>query len=130
MNDKKEMIRFMIAGTFIGSVDFALYFLLMHFVTFSVAKAISFTCAGIIGYLLNKYWTLKQDQPSSGEIGRYAIINLIALGLNVVTNHSILNLWPGAFLLALAIASLLTGLFTYVFFKLWVFRTPLIGYRH
>jgi len=125
LNANKEMIRFAIAGTIMTATDFSIYYALIHFLPFSVAKAISFTCGGTVGYLLNKYWTFKRNQPSYSEIGRYAFINTLALGINVFTNHRVLDIWPGAVLTALIIATAVTSLFTFVFFKWWVFRTLL-----
>jgi len=119
------MIRFFGAGSIVVVIDFGIYYALMNSLSFSLAKGISFTCAGIIGYLLNKYWTFKHNQASYAEVGRYAIINFIALGINVLTNQYILKLWPGAVVAALIIASMLTGLFTFVCFKWWVFRALL-----
>ena len=56
------------------------------------------------------------------EVIRYTLINFLALGINVYINHHILSLWPGAVFVALVIATSLTGLFTFVCFKWWVFR--------
>ncbi|MCX5681396.1 MAG: GtrA family protein, partial [Candidatus Omnitrophica bacterium] len=85
MNIKKEITWFFVAGTFIVATDFSIYYALIHFLPFSIAKGISFICAGIVGYLLNKYVTFKYNQPSYAEVGRYALINFLALGINVVT---------------------------------------------
>jgi len=127
MNVSKEIIRFLIAGTFVVATDFSAYYFLIHFLSFSISKGISFTCAGILGYVLNKYWTFKYNPPSYAEIGRYTIINFLALGINVLTNQGILNLWPGAVGAAFLTATTLTSLFTFVCFKWWVFRSSL-GY--
>ncbi|MDD5680255.1 MAG: GtrA family protein [Candidatus Omnitrophica bacterium] len=124
MNTKKEIIRFLIAGAIVNATDFSIYYILFHFLPFSISKGISFICAGIIGYLLIKFWTFKHNKPSSyAEVGRYALINSLALGINVLTNQSILNARPGAIWVALIIATIITGLFTYICFKWWVFRT-------
>jgi len=123
---RKEVIRFSIAGTIVGATDFGIYYFLIHFLSFPLAKGISFTCAGIVSYLLNKYWIFRYNRSSSyPEIGRYILVNFLALGINVVTNQSILERWPGTIFLALIIASMLTGLFTFICFKWWVFRTLL-----
>ena len=122
MNVRKEIIRFSIAGTFVVATDFSIYYLLFHFLPFSIAKGISFTCAGIVGYLINKYWIFKHSRPSPVEIGRYVATNVLALGVNVVINHSILNVRPGAVWLALVIATALTSLLTFICFKWWVFN--------
>ena len=127
MINRKEMIRFCIAGTIVNATDFSIYYFLFHFLPFSVSKGISFICAGIVGYLLNKHWTFQYHQPSYAEVGRYTLINLLTLGINVLTNQSILNLWPGAVLIAFIIATSLTGLFAFVCFKWWVFRFLLKG---
>ena len=124
--NKKEIIRFIIAGTIVNVTDFSIYFILFHFLSFSLAKGISFTCAGIVGYFLIKFWTFKHNGPLSlAEVGRYGVINFSALGINVLANQGILNLWPGAVWAALIIATALTGLFTFACFKWWVFRTLL-----
>ena len=123
---RKGAVRFLIAGIVINATDFSIYYTLFHFLSFSISKGISFICAGIIGYLLNKFWTFKHNKPPSyTEVGKYALVNFLALGINVLTNQSILNVWPGAVWVALIIATALTGLFTFVCFKWWVFRISL-----
>jgi len=123
-NTRREIIRFLIAGTIVNATDFSIYYTLFHFLPHSISKGISFTCAGIVGYFLIKFFTFKHNKPLSyAKVGQYALINSLALGINVLTNQSILKLWPGRVFLALIIATILTGLFTYVCFKWWVFRT-------
>ena len=124
MDTKKEIARFLISGAMINGTDFCVYFILFHFLPYSLSKGISFTCAGIVGYLLCKYWIFKRNRISYAEMGRYALVNFLALGINVLANQTILNIWPGAILAALLIATALTGFFTFVCFKGWVFRTP------
>ncbi|MFH1189238.1 MAG: GtrA family protein [Candidatus Omnitrophota bacterium] len=122
MTSKKEIIRFFIAGTIVTATDFGIYYILFHFLPFSVSKGISFTCAGTVGYLLYKNWIFKYNKSSYSEIGRYALINSLALGINVTVNQSVLNIWPGAVYAALIIATALTSLFAFICFKWWVFR--------
>ncbi|MBF0387906.1 MAG: GtrA family protein [Candidatus Omnitrophica bacterium] len=125
MNTKKEMIRFYIAGLITGATDFGIYFLLIRFMPFSLAKGISFICAGIVGYIFNKYWIFSCNQPSYAEVGRYLFINVLALCINVLVNQRLLIVWPGAVLVDLVMASALTGAFTFVCYKWWVFRVLL-----
>ena len=123
MTNRKQIIRFLIAGTIVNATDFSIYYILFHFLPFSVSKGISFTCAGIVGYFLIKFFTFRQNKPISyAEVGQYALINFSALGINVSTNQIMLHLWLGKVLLALIIATILTGLFTYACFKWWVFK--------
>ncbi len=123
MNNKKEMMQFCVAGSIVTATDFSIYYVLFHFLPYSIAKGISFASAGVVGYLLCKYWTFKKDQISFTEVIRYAFINFVALGINVFVNHCVLGHWPGAVLTALLIAASLTGIFTFICFKWWVFRS-------
>ena len=77
MNTKKEMIRFSVAGTIVTATDFSIYYILFHFLPFSVSKGISFICAGTIGYLLYKYWIFNNNKLSYAEFGRYTLINFL-----------------------------------------------------
>lgn len=122
MNTKKEIFRFFIAGTIVNVTDFSIYYFLFCFLPLSLSKGISFVCAAIVGYLINKYWTFKHDQKSYAEVVRYTLINFLALGINVLTNQSILSAMSGSVWLALLIATVLTSLFTFVCFKWWVFK--------
>ena len=123
---RKEIIRFLISGTIVNATDFSIYYILFHFLPYSVAKGISFTCAGFVGYFLIKFFTFKQNKPLSYvEVGQYALINFLALGINILTNQTILRLWHGRVFLALIVATILTGLFTFTCFKWWVFRNSL-----
>lgn len=122
MNTRKEMIRFLIVGGIVNAVDLSVYFLLGHWLMLSLAKGISFTCGGACGYLLNKYWTFERAEQSIAELGRYALINLLALAVNVSTNQVILIIWPGAIWPALLTATALTALLTFMCFKWWVFK--------
>lgn len=122
MNIRKEILRYFVAGSFVVATDMGIYFFLIGFLPFYVSKGISFTCAGILGYVLNKYWTFQQAQRSYTEVGRYAVTNISALGFNVLTNQGILVLRAGAVGLALVTATALTSLLTYACFKWWVFK--------
>jgi putative flippase GtrA len=122
LKDGREMGRFFSAGFIVTALDCGLYFFLFRFLPLSVAKAISFACAGGVGYFLNARWTFKQSQSSYTEVGRYILISILAWVLNVLTNQAFLFLWPTALFLAFACATALTSVATFVSFKWWVFR--------
>jgi putative flippase GtrA len=122
MDTKQEIVRFFIAGVIVVTVDIGIYYVLVQFLPFSVSKAISFVIAGIIGYWLNKYWIFKRKRSSYKEVGRFWIINLLALGINVFTNQWILNVWHGAVGPALMTATAVTASLTFISFKWWVFK--------
>lgn len=130
INARNEFIRFSVAGSIVTATDFSIYFVLFHFLSFNVSKGISCTCAGIVGYLLYKYWTFKKDRASFTEICRYTFINILAIGINVSVNHHFLRVWPEGIFIALMIATATTSVFTFISFKWWVFRPYAIEKRH
>jgi len=122
---KNEFIRFFASGTMVTGTDFSIYYISFHFLPYSLSKGISFCCAGIVGYLLYKYWVFNNKKSSLSEILRYWFIQLLALAINVTINHQSLKFGHGNILLALVIATSLTSVFTFGCFKWWVFRNIL-----
>ena len=122
MKTKKEIIRYLIITPFIGLTDFGVYYLLILFLPHFVSKAISYIIANSIGYLFNKYWVFKQKQASVPEAGRYVIVDILLFFCNVITNQIILHVSHHAVFLAIATASLLTMLLSFVCKKWWVFK--------
>ena len=118
---RKEFVLCCVAGSIVTATDFSIYYVLFHFFAYNISKGISFTCAGVLGYVLYKYWIFKRNQTSLAEAVRYVFINSLALGLNVVINQEALIHWPGHVLMALVMATAFTGLFNFVLFKWWVF---------
>lgn len=120
--DRNEPVRFLLAGAVINLTDYGVYLFLICSLPFAVSKAISFTCAGIAGYGINRYWIFKHGPSSYAEVGRYAAMNFLALGVNVLINQIILAIRPGSVLFALIAASIVSGMLAFIGFKWWVFR--------
>lgn len=122
LKQKNEIVKFGFTGIIVIAIDIGVYYLLINFLSYFVAKSISFVCGGVVAYLLNKYWTFKQVKKSSSEIQRFIVANLSALGINVATNKIVLSLNEQDVFLALAVATATTAIFTFVVFKFWVFQ--------
>ncbi len=120
--NKSELLRFMLVGLLAIFTDITVYYVLIHLFPFALAKCISFTCGGIIAYLLNKYWTFEQNEKSLTEVMRFTAANICALGVNVFVNEIVLQASQQAVFLALIIATTATAIFTFVTFKIWVFK--------
>ena len=118
----KQIIRFYASGIFVIGTDFSVYYALHQILPYSVSKAVSYICGSIAAYLFNKYWTFEQLKPSSLEIVRFIAANFLMFVVNVSTNQSVINLWPGHIFQALLIATALTAVLAFVLFKWWVFR--------
>ncbi len=122
---RKEMARYLIVTPFVGATDFGIYFLCIRFMPHAISKAISYIIANGADYLINKFWVFKRKRKQAAvpEAGRYFILDLTLFAVNVITNQSILHVWPKAVLIAIVTASLLTALLSFIFKKLWVFKT-------
>ncbi len=117
-----QMIRFTVSGALVVGTDMGMYLLLQPMMPSALAKGISFTAGGVLGYLLNKMWTFESQGQSANEVGRFVIANTLALVVNIGINQLILYFYPERVRTALIIATALTAIFTFVVFKWWVFR--------
>ena len=117
------MISFSLVSAVILSTDFGIYFLLRQVLPASGAKTISFICGGVVAYLLNTFWVFEQGQASASSGVKFAIANTLLLGVNVLTNGSMLRVWPAAVAVALGMATCVTSALSFVCFKWWVYRS-------
>jgi len=118
-----QLIKFSLVGLLNTGVDVAVFFLLTWLgVPYLTAQVVSYSCGAANSYLLNKMWTFRSSGLSPAEIIRFAVVNLISLGISVVVLrllHDTVGLdltvsKAGATVSALA-ANFLGN-------KLWVFR--------
>ena len=122
MKTKKEITRYCIVTPLVGATDFGIYYLSKLFLPINVSKGISYVCAAIMGYLFSKYWVFCKRKTCHPEMARYWTADLVLLGYNVLANRTVLNFWPHAFFLALAIASVSTAVLSFTLKKWWVFK--------
>jgi len=119
---KKELPRFLVAGSSAVATDMGVYYLLLNFLSHSPAKAISFLCGTVVAYVLNKYWTFGQDKRSTSEVMRFAALYLTTLSLNVLTNKLTLTVLPGFVFIAFLSATAVSTTLNFIGQKFWVFR--------
>ena len=120
-----EYLRFSVAGVVVVGTDYLLYSLETDVLEMrtGLAKAISFSISGLIGFFINRYWTFRRSGTSvGGSMVRYWIVYLVGLGANVSINEGMLAISDGARLLAFAVASALSGVLIYFGQRIWVFR--------
>lgn len=117
-----EFIKFNLVGALVVGTDYGVYYVLQGVMPSAVAKTISFTCGGVVGYILNKLWTFKTTERSVWELVKFAIVNVAGLGFNVGVNALLLRLTRGNVTVAFAVAASSTGIAIYLGQKFWVFR--------
>jgi len=129
----QEILYFLSIGLFTTSIDFILYSIGQHFVSYSIAKACSFMLATCFSYLLHKHFTFRQKQHKIKNMFRFAILYFLSMGLNVLMNSLSIALLSACIFISwlthreILISAFLiaTGFSTIVNFlgqKFWVFR--------
>lgn len=121
---KKEVGRFLVAGFSAVGTDLAVYWLLLHVLSHSPAKAASFISGTAVAYVINKYWTFEKGQHSYAEMGRFLALYLSTLFVNVGVNKIALLILPVSVNVSLAflVATGCSTVLNFIGQKWWVFR--------
>lgn len=91
----KEVIRFLLSGCLILITDFTVYKILQSVKwDLSMAKAGSYICGTILGFLLNKLWTFESRIFSRKEVLRYVMLYIFSAFINVGVNRMVLKTFP------------------------------------
>jgi len=110
----KELLRFLVGGGSAVLVDYTGYrFLLFLNVDLFIAKAVSFICGAIVGFIINKLWTFESKKFVKEEILKYIILYSITALINTGVNKVVLELLGlqlFAFLCATGVSTLLNFL--------------------
>ena len=65
---KKELKRFLIAGSGAVLTDFVTYYLMLNFLSHNIAKTISFLLGTVVAFILNKYWTFENKKKALNKL--------------------------------------------------------------
>lgn len=119
---KKQLSRFLVVGLSAVATDFLCYFALLTFLPHAPAKGFSFIAGTVVAYFFNKYWTFEQKNYNHAEIGRFIILYVSTLALNVAVNTLSLNLLPELTLFAFLAATSTSTILNFIGQKWWVFK--------
>lgn len=117
----KQIRRFLSTGALAAFVDIGLYILLLDWLGFYYAKAVSFTSATVTTYILNKYWTFEKGEHSNRDVVIYILFYGVSIALNALINGSVAER-SGNTLLAFLVATAFSTAFNFVGLKFIVFR--------
>jgi putative flippase GtrA len=118
---KKELKRFLVAGISAVGTDLAIYYVLLNFFNTDISKAISFFLGTMVAYFINKYWTFEKKDKSYVEIIKFGFLYSTTLGVNVMTNKIILDMFSIT-MLAFLIATGISTVLNFIGQKWWVFK--------
>jgi putative flippase GtrA len=120
---KKEIKRFIIAGVFAVGTDLIIYYVLLNFLPYFLAKGISFVFGSFVAFIINKFWTFKKNRKSFKEVLQFTFLYFSTLMLNIFVNNFMLNIDDDAILLSFVLATSCSTILNFIGQKWWVFKS-------
>jgi len=123
--DLKQFLKFCVVGTVGTAIDFSLLYLLVEFahVWYLLAATISFIVAVINNYIFNKFWTFKdRDKDFLRQFGRFLVVSIIGLGLNVLILYVLVEFAGMWYILAKVLATGVVLIWNFFANKYWTFK--------
>lgn len=90
----KEILKFLVGGGSAVVVDALFYAILMAYIDFSVAKAISYILGAFVGFIINKLWTFESKKFKVSEIYKYIILYACSALVNTRVNKFVIWIIP------------------------------------
>lgn len=118
---KKELKRFLIAGSCAVLTDFITYYYMLNFLSHNISKTISFLLGTVVAFIINKYWTFENKKKNFTQIIQFLFLYTSTLTINVIANSFILNI-TGLVLLSFVIATGVSTVLNFIGQKWWVFK--------
>ena len=125
---RREIFVFILVGSVTFLVDYLVYSGMMVYAGLTVepAKVFGIVAGTMSAYFMNRFWTFRQTHYSLGSIGRFLLLYLFTLGLNVFINTLVLSILVGvplATFVAFTIAAVLAASLNFVGMRYFVFKT-------
>lgn len=84
---RKELLRFLVGGGSAVIVDYICYTLFLYLGwNMAIAKAASYVCGALCGFIINKFWTFESKRFRKDEVVKYIILYAVSAGVNALTN--------------------------------------------
>lgn len=120
----KEILKFLVGGGSAVVTDALVYFLLQSSGTdLFWAKAVSFVCGSIVGFVINKLWTFDAKKFSVIEILKYCLLYACTASINALVNSVVLNI-SSYYILAFLCATGVSTVLNFLGQKFFVFKKP------
>lgn len=125
---KRELVIFIVVGSLTFLIDYFVYTAMITYIYLPIelAKVIGIMAGTMSAYVMNRLWTFNHTRYSLGSIGRFLMLYIITLGLNVSINTAILALLSGisaAMFIAFTIAAGIAASLNFIGMRYFVFKT-------
>lgn len=119
----REMVGFVILGTFTFLVDLGLLYLLEHTTRLPLGASVSaaYVVAFWLNYLLNRVLNFRSHAPVGPQVFKYGVVVATDYGLTV----SVTTALAVDFRIARVVAACCVGVFSFIACRFWVFRDVL-----
>ena len=124
LSKNKKLIKFLVVGTIGAAIDFGLLAMLVEVFHWQPlwANMISFSVAVINNFLLNKFWTWRNDDPNyKKQFVKFLITSVLGLGISTLLLWLFLIL-KLHYLSAKVIVSILVAVWNYSINNWWTFK--------
>jgi putative flippase GtrA len=99
--ERTRFLKFATVGAFGAAIDFAVMNLMTHLFGMKLvyAGSISFMCAVLSNFVLNRYWTYPDSRSRHflHQLGMFFIVNAAGIGFRIPTLHFVEPLLGGVF---------------------------------
>ena len=122
----ERFVRWLVVGAMGAVVDYGIYICLTRFVDLEevIAQSISFTCAVINNYILNRIWTfgdIKHKRPQV-QFFQFFIVSVLGLGTRTAIFYVLFRLLGICDLLAMSIGIIVVLIWNFFANLVWTFR--------
>lgn len=118
---KPELRRFILSGILAVTLDLLIYQMLVNFLNYDLAKALSFICGTMMAFIANKYFTFKKYKKRNKEVWQFALLYVTTLTINVSINRLVLDLSQIVFL-GFLLATACSAILNFLGQKFWIFK--------
>lgn len=121
----RQSLVFGAIGLFNTAIDFAVFFVLLHFLhwTIVVSQLVSYSCGILNSYLCNRYFTFShRGTPSSREFAKFVMLNVLSYLLSTAVIY-LLRQISIPVMIGKLLSLALTVILNFAGSRYWVFRT-------
>lgn len=121
-----QIIRYILAGGFATASNLVILFIGVHYfqLWYLTSAIISFCCAVIISYLLQKFFVFKNysTQNIHTQFLNFFIFNVVMLGVNTLLMYIFVDVIGFWYLLAQVFSSFIGACVNYIYFSKVIFK--------
>lgn len=122
----KRPIKYVISGGTAAFTDLAILFILEHFFDkhYLVASMVAFSVAFFVSFLLQKFWTFKDNSMDTvhHQMFKYLFVGLVNLGINTLFMYIFVDIMGVWYILAQILSGFIIACGSFFIYKIFIFK--------